>query len=316
MNEPPVATGEMSEYLSEAAARVEDRLRDLARHESHEAIQSVMRRVLPGGKHLRPVLCLLVAEALDGDADLAMDSALALELIHCGALLHDDVYDRDELRRGAPTLWKQMGDRAAMLLGDLMLGTAFQLVHEAGVATLGRCIAELSRASFREMFRTRTNTAQGCMETIVGKTASLFRTACHLGALTGAVPAAGVKALAGYGEAVGVAFQIADDLCDIRKSLACERFLGDLEARAPSYSLLRAMPSGPSVERYLACEPMDEAAFLRQLQETGCQETAHADIARHQAQALACIQDVAFVRHRPLLEEFPYYAARALLAEK
>ena len=64
-----------------------------------------------GGKRLRPALCLLVSDAVQGDPDKAMTAAISLEFIHCATLIHDDVYDRDELRRGAPAMWKQLGER-------------------------------------------------------------------------------------------------------------------------------------------------------------------------------------------------------------
>ena len=74
-----------------------------------------------GGKMLRPVLCRLVSDALDGDAHLAFECGMALELVHGGALIHDDWIDGDSFRRAAPALWEELGPRSAILIADLMV---------------------------------------------------------------------------------------------------------------------------------------------------------------------------------------------------
>ncbi|HEY3998748.1 MAG TPA: polyprenyl synthetase family protein [Candidatus Xenobia bacterium] len=269
------------------AARFEHRLSQLA--DQHGELADLLKGLLLGGKYLRPVLCLRVAEALHGDAERAMRSALALELIHCGALLHDDVYDRDTVRRGVPSLWSRLGDRTAMVVGDLMLGRAFEIMPLTGLSCLARCIGELSRASLTEVFRRGVPSVEESLAVLVGKTASLFRTAAELGGLSADAPPPVLERLSIYGQQMGIAFQIADDLADIETSRAQGRFVGDLAERRPTWPLL-AVPV-TDLARYVAGEALDESAFLTRLDPSVA--AAQASIDRYLAAAQAAVDPLA-----------------------
>ena len=113
---------ELNSYYESVKAEFEDFLKIEIAKESKEMAPLIEKGVL-GGKMLRPVLCRLVSDALDGDAHLAFECGMALELVHGGALIHDDWIDGDSFRRAAPALWEELGPRSAILIADLMVAT-------------------------------------------------------------------------------------------------------------------------------------------------------------------------------------------------
>jgi geranylgeranyl diphosphate synthase type I len=178
------------------------------------------------GKRIRPMLTLLSCEACGGDWQQALPAAAAIELLHNFSLIHDDIEDRDELRRGRPTLWKLWGEAQAINAGDAM----FALAHLA----LLRAPAEPARLLramrvFEQMcvqltigqhldlsFEARNDvTAEEYLRMIEGKTAALTAAACEIGALLGGGDEATVRALAGFGRWLGIAFQLQDDVLGI-----------------------------------------------------------------------------------------------------
>ncbi|SVB19229.1 uncharacterized protein METZ01_LOCUS172083, partial [marine metagenome] len=113
---------DLNNYYESVKTEFEDFLRNEIEKEAMEFAPLLEEGVL-GGKMLRPVLCRLVSDSLDGDAHLAFECGMALELIHGGALIHDDWIDGDSFRRTAPALWEKLGPRTAILVADLMVAT-------------------------------------------------------------------------------------------------------------------------------------------------------------------------------------------------
>ena len=113
---------ELNSYYEVVKAEFEDFLKIEIAKESKEMAPLIEKGVI-GGKMLRPVLCRLVSDALNGDAHLAFECGMALELVHGGALIHDDWIDGDSFRRAAPALWEELGPRSAILIADLMIAT-------------------------------------------------------------------------------------------------------------------------------------------------------------------------------------------------
>lgn len=187
-----------------------------------------------GGKRVRPILCLLAAEAAGGAAEAALPGALALECIHTYSLVHDDLpaMDDDDLRRGKPTCHIAFGEAHAILAGDGLLTEAFRLLAREGSVDAARrveAIAVLAEASgWRGMAGGQALDLEGEQLESYGlghlktihrlKTGALLRAATELGAILGGADPAQRAALRAYGEAIGLAFQIQDDILDATAS--------------------------------------------------------------------------------------------------
>ena len=122
-------------------------------------IAPLIEKGLNGGKKLRPVLCRLVSDSLGGDTHLAFECGMALELMHSGALIHDDWIDGDKFRRAAPSLWNELGPRTAVLAADLMVATGS--LHGAISVEIGKslasCVRDLSEGAIAD-FTDKENT--------------------------------------------------------------------------------------------------------------------------------------------------------------
>jgi geranylgeranyl diphosphate synthase type II len=190
-----------------------------------ELAQACEYAVLGGGKRMRPLVVLLVAEACGGKVEDALAAAAALELIHCYSLVHDDLpaMDDDDLRRGRPTCHKVFGDAIAILAGDALLTRAFEVVAlGAPGAVVAAAVADLAAAAgVAGMVNGQAGDLLGEGEAAteervrwihLRKTAALFQAAATLGARCAAAGPARVAAAARYGEAIGLAFQVVDDL--------------------------------------------------------------------------------------------------------
>src|SRR5208337_1285841 len=202
----------LREYLDQARHQVDDALDrclpkvDAGRGTATPArLAAAMRySVLGGGKRLRPVLCLMATEACGGDSGAAMGAACALELVHTYSLIHDDLpaMDNDDLRRGRATCHKAFDEATAILAGDALLTLAFELIaHEVEQQALDERI-DGSLCELEAIHRR--------------KTGALLRAPLQMGAVIAHAPQAHQEALDHYGRAVGLAFQIVDDLLDVQ----------------------------------------------------------------------------------------------------
>ncbi len=198
--------------------RVEERMHDLATGHGAVLARHAGETIAAGGKRLRPLLVCLSAGVPVPETDGLVRAAVAVELVHAATLVHDDVLDGSALRRGRPTVVASAGRLMATATGDLLFSRAFsELVATRSVdavRTLARASSEL--ASGELMQREDAWNPEVSLERYLDrcrlKTAVLFRAACELGALEGGGP---VSALGGFGEQIGVAFQILDDVLDI-----------------------------------------------------------------------------------------------------
>ena len=224
---------DLKQYLETRRLRVEEALEvALPQQDGPETrvVEAMRYSLFAGGKRLRPILCLAASEAVGGDLRAAMPAGCALEMIHTYSLIHDDLpaMDDDDLRRGKPTNHKVFGEAIAILAGDGLLTEAFvllsdynSLLPERAVQVIG-VIAEA--ASYRGMVGGQvvdilSQNKRADLETVQQmhsrKTAALIAAATESGALAGKGSEAQVAALARYGRAIGLAFQIADDILDI-----------------------------------------------------------------------------------------------------
>ncbi|MGD8438497.1 MAG: polyprenyl synthetase family protein [Syntrophobacterales bacterium] len=224
---------DLKQYLEARRLMVEEALEiALPQQDGPESrvVEAMRYSLFAGGKRLRPILCLAASEAVGGDIQSAMPAGCALEMIHTYSLIHDDLpaMDDDDLRRGKPTNHKVFGEAIAILAGDGLLTEAFVLLSdyhallpERAVQVIG-VIAEA--ASYRGMVGGQvvdmlSQNKPADLETVQQmhsrKTAALIAAATESGALAGKGSEAQVAALARYGRAIGLAFQIADDILDI-----------------------------------------------------------------------------------------------------
>ncbi|ANF22887.1 polyprenyl synthetase family protein [Thermococcus piezophilus] len=189
---------------------------------------------LAGGKRVRPFVVLRAAEAVGGDPIKALYPAAAVELIHNYSLVHDDIMDMDELRRGRPTVHKVWGINMAILAGDLLFSKAFEAVARAEVSpekkvrileVLVQTSNELCEGQTLDIeFETREEvTVDEYLQMISGKTGALFDGSATIGAIIGTDNEEYIQALSKWGRNVGIAFQIWDDVLDI---IADEEKLG------------------------------------------------------------------------------------------
>ena len=177
--------------------------------------------VSAGGKRVRPLATFLVARACGGDVSRAIPLAAAVELIHSATLLHDDVIDEGEQRRGRPTSRALWGNLVSVLSGDLLLTSALELVHNADVdGAMSDTLSTMQRLIAGEVAQLKARGNQslgidGYLEIARGKTAALFANACRNGARVSRAEPQVIEALGRFGEHVGIAFQIVDDVLDL-----------------------------------------------------------------------------------------------------
>jgi geranylgeranyl diphosphate synthase type II len=191
--------------------------------------EPVRYALLSPGKRLRPALALASAEAAGGRANAALPAAIAVEMIHAFSLVHDDLpaMDDDDLRRGRPTTHVRFGEAAAILAGDALMSLAYREILRAPVDPPGpaRLSAELAEAT-TAMIAGQTDDTLGAgepsLETLrqihVRKTGALLRACCRMGGISAGASAEALDALTRCGDALGLAYQIADDLLDVEQT--------------------------------------------------------------------------------------------------
>ncbi|RCS24029.1 polyprenyl synthetase family protein [Phyllobacterium salinisoli] len=202
-----------------------------------ERLMAAMRHgVLNGGKRLRPFLVMESAALFAADKEPALRVAAALECIHCYSLVHDDLpaMDNDDVRRGQPTVHRAFDEAAAILAGDSLLTYAFEIVAseetELPAATRAKLVSALARAAGHGGMaggqvldlaaETRKPDEAGIIILQAMKTGALIRFACEAGAIIGNATPEDRERLAEYGAAIGLAFQLADDLLDVTADAA------------------------------------------------------------------------------------------------
>ncbi len=227
----------LQEYLAEQVQRVEAVLDEWVPQENVEpsSIHQAMRYSLfAGGKRIRPVLAMAAARAASDSPDGVEHAAATLELIHTYSLIHDDLpaLDNDDLRRGRPTCHKMFGDAMAILAGDALLTLAFEVLSrlkQIDAERKIRLVEELSRAAgtVGGMIGGQVNDLEGerkrptalLLESIHrAKTGALLRASVRMGAVYAGATEEELAALSEYGEHVGLAFQIIDDVLDVEES--------------------------------------------------------------------------------------------------
>jgi len=233
-----------------------------------------------GGKRLRPILCLAAAEACGGKIGNAVPLACALECIHTYSLVHDDLpsMDNDDFRRGRPTCHKVFGDGIAILAGDALLTIAFEIVSHAKPASryatpiLLREIAvaagsqRLIAGQVADLEAEGKNVKRGQLQFIhENKTAAIITTSVRLGAMSANADAKKLSAVTRFGQRLGLAFQVIDDILDVTQT---SEILGksagkDVAAKKATYPAVVGLEKSRAEARRLTRQAHDALALFR-----------------------------------------------------
>ena len=216
-------TPDVFEVMRDELDRVDERVAAAARVEFPLVATMVNEIISAGGKRLRPLLLLLSARAYTYDVDRLVTAAAGVELLHTASLIHDDSIDRAAIRRGKPTLNARLSSGAVILIGDFLFAQSAMLAAATEstrvVAIFASTLADICDGQLREMLDGHRieQTRAEYERRIYGKTAALFAGAAEMGAVLGQAPAADIEALRDFGSDLGMAFQIVDDILDVRE---------------------------------------------------------------------------------------------------
>jgi octaprenyl-diphosphate synthase len=255
-------------YLSRIEEAISDVLDQFSDSQFHESLTFAVR----DGKRVRPLIVLLVRDALAGDNPVAnvdpMRAAVAVELLHLESIIHDDIIDSEDLRRDKPAFHKKYGIPASILSADFILGVILDIASQYSDSRIGR---ELSRAALRmssgefvEVLINRNPDSQNqisidqYIEVIKDKTAALFQSSAKIGALLSGSGRREIEAVSDFGLNLGIAYQMQDDLLDWNEKtslarhvnadqLALQSLSHDYASRARSS--LASIPNGDARDR-------------------------------------------------------------------
>ena len=241
----PLADPELADLLAGRLALVEERLRDAVAHSDLLADATSRHLVNAGGKRLRPMLALLAAQLGEGQRPEVIDAAVVVELTHLATLYHDDVMDSAPVRRGAPSAHSLWGNHVAILTGDLLFARASGIVAGLGPDAVRIQAATFERLCLGQLHETvgpapEADPVEHYLQVLSDKTGSLIATSARFGAMFAGCRPDVVATLAEYGEMVGVAFQLADDVIDLTSD-------GAQTGKTPGTDLRERVPTMPAL---------------------------------------------------------------------
>ena len=216
----------MNDYLNNLKEQFDNSLNEYFIHnfiDTSVLNQAIKYSVLNGGKRIRPILCLATNESFKGGINDAIPAALAIELFHCSTLIHDDLpcMDDDDLRRGRPTCHIQFGEANAVLAGDALIIEAFNILVKSNNPKLSIELAEATGSKgviagqVADLAAERMTPSKELVDFIhYKKTAILIRASVRMGAIAANVDSKTLQSLTKFGEKIGFAFQIQDDILD------------------------------------------------------------------------------------------------------
>ncbi len=273
-----------------------------------------------GGKRVRPMLAILAAKALGYQADKHITLATIIEFIHTATLLHDDVVDESDLRRGTPTANAEFGNAASVLVGDFIYTRSFQLMVGLGKMEIMGILAEATNVIAEGEVQQLMNcndpdtTEESYMQVIYSKTAKLFEAATRLAAILTEQDERTETAMRNYGMHLGTAFQLVDDVLDYSADAAqLGKNIGDdLAEGKPTLPLIYAMKKGTSEQLTLIRNAIEKggerdnlAKVLEALEQTRALEFTMERARQEADKAIACLE---------VLEESDYKTALIALA--
>jgi len=249
---------ELEEAVRGVVERVEATLGEAVRSADPVLAETARHLVDAGGKRFRPLLTALVAQLGVGGADEVVLAGAVVELTHLATLYHDDVMDEAPMRRGAPSANARWGNAVAILTGDYLFARAAELAARLGpeaVRIQADTFARLVQGQIAETVGPRgMDPVEHYLKVIADKTGSLIGTSARFGAMFGGLDSSTVEAASAFGETVGVAFQLSDDLLDIASATA-------ESGKTPGTDLREGVPTLPVL--YALAEDGTDAGSVR-----------------------------------------------------
>ncbi len=282
------------------------------------------------GKQMRPLLSLIMARACSGGreaSDATVRYAAASELLHNATLLHDDVADDSDQRRGVPTIMSLMGPAVSVLVGDYWLVKAVELVLDASdgdmrvIRLFSKTLSDLAEGEMLQLQKAQNcdTDFQDYLRIIYNKTASLFEAACVSAAISVDACPEYEKAAKDYAVALGLAFQIKDDILDYAGTESVGKPLGvDILEQKMTMPLLGAfVNAGPSEEerirgvvRNIVDHPDDRNEIVSFVKDNGGLEYAVDQLDKYVAQAVEALKVLPESKEKEMLVELAYFTAR------
>lgn len=260
------------------------------------------------GKRIRPFLVLLISSALGGEVEVSMPAALSVEFLHNFTLIHDDIEDQSPLRHNRPTLWKQWGVAQAINAGDALFSIAqlcmldLQSTCSSSIALkaaglLNQTCLHLTRGQYLDMsFETEDNVApQIYLEMIAGKTGALLGLCAVLGGLTAAQDDEKIRILHDFGTALGMAFQIRDDILGIwgNPEKTGKSVSSDLQTKKKTFPILIGLVQSQPFQNLWQMNDVDEAQIEQMaelLEECGARKFAQQKAEEYTKQAFDALE--------------------------
>ena len=298
-------------------ARVERALAETAQPE-HPVLGPLLSTILPGsGKRLRPTLALLVGRLGEFRPDPMLHMATGVELLHAASLVHDDVVDESELRRGARTLFTRVGNALAVLVGDYLFAqSAARCVATDNVRVIGlfaQTLASMCQGQIEEASRGNNPhlsvTREDYLQTIWGKTASLFVLACEGSAVLAGLAEPQVQAMRRYGDRIGLAFQIVDDVLDFvgDESKLGKQVGSDLRQGTITLPVICLRETMPAEQFRAAFDDDDVDRLVRLVRESPAIDRSYAEAERMLEEAREALKLVPAGEARDVLENLTRY---------
>jgi len=280
--------------IQSGLSNVETALLEAVTHTDPVANVTSRHLLEAGGKRLRPVLVLLGASLGDATREEVVKAAVVVELTHLATLYHDDVMDRAPLRRGVPTAHEVWGNSVAILTGDLLFARASQIVSRLGGKALTLQADTFERLCLGQLHETlgpqnNEDPIEHYLQVLADKTGSLIAASAELGVVYGGAPDEYREPLRIYGEKVGVAFQLIDDVIDI---------VSDESGKTPGTDLRAGVPTLPTLLVRAQASSDPKALELVEIIDAGLEDDAQ------------LAKAVSLLRAHPALEE-AYQIARA-----
>jgi heptaprenyl diphosphate synthase len=305
-----VRDGELEADIRAGLAAVEEGLVEATKSDVSFITEAAQHLVRAGGKRFRPLLALLASRFSDPYAPGVVPAAVTVELTHLATLYHDDIMDQAQMRRGVPSANARWDNSVAVLTGDFLFARASSIVSELGAEAV-RIQSEAYERLVTGQIQEIAGPGEGedpvahYLDVIAGKTGSLIAVAGRLGALMSGAEEPVVNVLAQYGERIGVAFQLADDVLDIASD-------GTESGKTPGTDLREGVPTLPVLRlREMAARGGPGAAADREL--VALLDGDLSDDARH-AEALARLREHPALRQARSDALSYAYAAREALA--
>ena len=298
----PITDDALAARLRARLAVVEAALFEHAQSRAPFVTEAARHLLSAGGKRFRPLLVLLAAEAGDrADSDEVVTAACVVEITHVGSLYHDDVMDEAALRRGADSANSRWDNHIAILTGDFLFAKSSELTADLGPDAVRIQARTFNRLVEGQILETVTpepgeDPLAHYLDVVAGKTGSLIATSARYGAMFGGARPEVVEALSAYGEIVGAAFQLSDDILDIESE-------SDTSGKTPGTDLREGVPTLPVLMAQASTDPAD----ARLLELLGADLT---DDALH-AEALGLLR-----QHRAMDQARDYVLGQATQAKK